>query len=50
VKKRAATIPPEVRSIRLSEAVGRIVLLYDASGRKEQAQKWRQKLNLGVSM
>jgi hypothetical protein len=45
MKKREAAIPLAVRSIRLTEALGRIVLLYDASGRKEQAQEWRQKLN-----
>ena len=45
MKKREAAIPPEVRSIRLTEALERIVLLYHASGRKEQAQEWRQKLN-----
>ena len=44
MKKREAAIPPEVRSMRLTDALGRIVLLYEASGRKEQAQEWRQKL------
>jgi tetratricopeptide (TPR) repeat protein len=44
MKKREAEIPPEVRSMRLTDALGRIVLLYEASGRKEQAQEWRQKL------
>ena len=44
MKKREAEIPPEVRSMRLTAALGCIVLLYDASGRREQAQEWRQKL------
>ena len=44
MKQREAAIPPEVRRIRLIEALGRNVLLYDAWGRKDKAEAWREKL------
>ena len=42
MKKREATIPPGGR-MRLSEAVERLVRLYDAWDKKDQAEKWRKR-------
>jgi serine/threonine protein kinase len=42
LKDVAATIPAPMRTQRLSEAVDRLVRLYEATGNQEQAAKWRQ--------
>jgi eukaryotic-like serine/threonine-protein kinase len=41
MKKREAKIPPQGK-VRLSEAVERLVQLYEATGKKDEAAKWRQ--------
>jgi hypothetical protein len=41
MKQQAGTIPPQGR-IRLPEAVERLVQLYDAWGKKDEAAKWRK--------
>jgi tetratricopeptide (TPR) repeat protein len=43
MEKRATTIPPQGK-VRLKEALERLVRLYEATGDKEQAAKWRKKL------
>ena len=43
MKKREATIPPESRS-RLSMACERLVLLYEAWGKPDEAVKWRHEM------
>jgi hypothetical protein len=43
MKARAKTIPPQSQS-RLTEALERLVQLYDAWDRPEQAQAWRERL------
>ncbi|MFO0842572.1 MAG: tetratricopeptide repeat protein [Gemmataceae bacterium] len=43
LKKAEAKIPPQARG-RLSEAVGRLVRLYDATGKNGEAAKWRKEL------
>jgi hypothetical protein len=40
MKQRAASMA-SLANIRLAEAVGRLVRLYDAWGKKDEAQKWR---------
>jgi tetratricopeptide (TPR) repeat protein len=45
LKARAATIPPAARS-RLTEAAVRLVRLYEAWGKPEQAAAWKAKLGL----
>jgi tetratricopeptide (TPR) repeat protein len=42
MKQRAATIPPQYRTPRLTEAVERLVQLNEALGRKDEAAKWRK--------
>jgi tetratricopeptide (TPR) repeat protein len=44
LKERAAKIPAEVRLVRLSEALQRLVKLYEATGKKDEAAKWRKEL------
>jgi tetratricopeptide (TPR) repeat protein len=44
LEKRADKIPPQVRIVRLKEALERLVRLYEAKGDKDQAAKWRKKL------
>jgi hypothetical protein len=44
LKQRAAKIPGAVRKLRLTEALERLVQLYDALGQKQKAQQWRVKL------
>jgi serine/threonine protein kinase len=46
MRQRAKLIPTEGK-VRLFEAVERLVQLYDATGRKEEAAKWRKKLEAG---
>jgi serine/threonine protein kinase/Tfp pilus assembly protein PilF len=43
MKQREASIPP-LRKARLAEALERLVQFYQATGQKDQAEKWRQKL------
>lgn len=43
MKTREAKIPPLSR-LRLSEAAGRVVRLYEAWGKPEKAAEWRRKL------
>jgi tetratricopeptide (TPR) repeat protein len=42
LKARAAQIPEPVRALRLGEAADRLVRLYEAQGKKEEAAKWRK--------
>jgi hypothetical protein len=41
MKEREAKIPP-VSKIRLREALVRLVQLYEATGKQDQADKWRK--------
>jgi hypothetical protein len=41
MKQRAAKIPPQ-GTVRLMEALERLVRLYDAWGRKDKADDWRK--------
>ena len=43
MKQREATIPPQGK-VRVREAVERLVNLYDAWGKKDEADKWRKVL------
>ncbi|MFO0955909.1 MAG: serine/threonine-protein kinase [Isosphaeraceae bacterium] len=49
LKSRAGTIPPPFRALRLREAAERIVALYEAWGKAEQAAEWREKLKEDLS-
>jgi hypothetical protein len=40
MKEREATIPEPFRKVRLTEALERLVRLYEATGRKDEAAKW----------
>jgi len=40
MKQRAKTIPPPAK-VRLPEAAGRLVQLYEATDKKDQAARWR---------
>jgi tetratricopeptide (TPR) repeat protein/tRNA A-37 threonylcarbamoyl transferase component Bud32 len=42
--KRAGKIPSRVRAARLKEALERLVRLYEAAGNKDEAARWRKKL------
>jgi tetratricopeptide (TPR) repeat protein len=42
MKQRAAKMPAAWRQVRLSEAVERLVRLYEATGKKDEAAKWRK--------
>jgi tetratricopeptide (TPR) repeat protein len=42
LKARAAQIPEQYRAPRLSEAADRLVRLYEAQGKKEEAANWRK--------
>jgi serine/threonine protein kinase len=44
MKKQADKIPPQVRGPRLTEAVERLVALYDGWGKADEAAKWRKEL------
>jgi hypothetical protein len=44
IKAREATIPPTVRVVRVGEAAGRVVRLYEDWGKPEEAARWRAKL------
>jgi Flp pilus assembly protein TadD len=43
--KRREKIPPQVRSARLKEALGRLAALYDATGRKGDADRCRREID-----
>jgi tetratricopeptide (TPR) repeat protein len=45
MKQREVTIPVTYRTVRLAEALERLVQLYEATGRPEQAAEWRAKLS-----
>ena len=49
MKRRAAKIPPRARP-RFTEAVERLVQLYEAWGKKDEAAKWRQELEAGKGL
>ena len=44
MKERATKIPPQGK-VRLTEALERLVQLYEATGKKDEADKWRKKLD-----
>jgi hypothetical protein len=44
MKQHTATIPVMIRSVRLASAVERLVQLYDALEKKDEAAKWRKEL------
>jgi hypothetical protein len=44
MKQREKTIPPQGQ-IRVTEAVERLVQLYEAMGKKDDAAKWRKELD-----
>jgi hypothetical protein len=44
MKRREEDIPPDVRQQRLTEALTRLVRLYDATGKKDEAARWRKEL------
>jgi hypothetical protein len=44
LKKREAKIPPAFRAVRLKEALERLVQLYDAWDKPDEAARWRKEL------
>jgi eukaryotic-like serine/threonine-protein kinase len=44
MKRREATIPPHLK-LRLTEALERLVQLYDATNKPDEASRWRKELN-----
>jgi serine/threonine protein kinase/tetratricopeptide (TPR) repeat protein len=44
MKRREAQIPPRVRRQRLTESLERLVRLYETTGKTDQADEWRKKL------
>jgi hypothetical protein len=42
-RRQKIAIPEQVRAIRLTEALERLVQLYDAWGKKDEAAKWRKR-------
>jgi hypothetical protein len=44
MKQREKTIPPPFRKVRLTEAIERLVRLYEALEKKDDAAKWRKEL------
>ena len=48
MKQREASIPPPGK-IRLTEAIERLVQLYEATGKKDKAAEWRAKLPVATS-
>ena len=44
MKARIDTIPPELRTIRLIQALERLVLLCEATGKKDEALRWRKEI------
>jgi predicted Zn-dependent protease len=45
LKKREAKVPPQYRAARLQEALERLVLFYDGTGKKDEAARWREALD-----
>jgi hypothetical protein len=45
LKQREATIPQPFRKGRLAEALERLVELYEATGKEDEAAKWRKELD-----
>jgi hypothetical protein len=45
LKRREAAIPSPFRAAHLKEALERLVRLYEATGKKDEAAKWRNKLD-----
>jgi eukaryotic-like serine/threonine-protein kinase len=43
MKRRETTIPPQARD-RLTEALVRLIQLYDATARPDEAARWRKEL------
>jgi tetratricopeptide (TPR) repeat protein len=48
MKQREAKIPPQGK-VRLSEALERLVQLYDAWGKQDQAEQWRKRRDAGAA-
>ena len=44
MEKRAAGIPGPIRKARLTEAVERLIALYEATGQSGEAARWRKEL------
>jgi tetratricopeptide (TPR) repeat protein len=44
MKQRAAGIPGPIRKARLTEAVERLIALYEATGQSDEAARWRKEL------
>jgi hypothetical protein len=44
LKQRAKKIPERHRAVRLSQAVERLIRLYDALQKKDEAAKWHKEL------
>ncbi|MFO0844037.1 MAG: serine/threonine-protein kinase [Gemmataceae bacterium] len=44
LKQRQGKIPPQYRAVRLREALERLIGLYDATGKKDEAAKYRQEI------
>jgi eukaryotic-like serine/threonine-protein kinase len=44
MKQRVAQMPPPIRQPRLTEALERLVQLYEATGKKDEAAKWQKEL------
>ena len=44
LRQTEAQIPPQVNDSRLSDALERLVQLYDAWGKPDEAAKWRKEL------
>jgi tetratricopeptide (TPR) repeat protein/tRNA A-37 threonylcarbamoyl transferase component Bud32 len=49
LKQRAARIPPPLRQGRLTEALQRLVQLYDAWGKPDEAARWRKELDAATT-
>ena len=45
MKQREKTIPPQDKDLRLREALERLVQLYEATDKKDEAAKWRKELD-----
>ena len=45
MEKRQGKIPPPIRAARLKEALQRLVRLYEATGKKDEAARWQKKLD-----
>ena len=45
LKKRAGSIPPNLRGPRLTAAAERLVRYYEATGKPDEAAKWKKELD-----